>query len=307
MESEEQKLLLEEDAGYQKQYQRVRWWVEHRQLLKRIGIGIVIAIEAVLLVYVLWIFTDTYLLSYQEDQQKVAEMVAYGQADLHAYTVSQAANDLVLESARVFSIGDERYDLFAFVTNPNTDWWADFTYQFTDATGGVHTGESFILPSEEKPIVEFSIESETALRTVAVEITDIDWHRVDHHAVGDLDEWLGDRARIEITDEAFDPAFALSEDQTIGRVTFTVKNEGAYSFYDPIFYLLLYRGSTVVGVNKTTVSKLETGETEDVVVNWFGTLPSVSKIEVIPELNLFDPDVYVELEGKQSLDSRLYY
>jgi hypothetical protein len=49
---------------------------------------------------------------------------------------------------------------------------------------------------------------------------------------------------------------------------------------------------------------LDSGEEIDVGVNWFGTLPSVSKVEVIPEINIFDIDTYKSLAGETTRDTR---
>jgi hypothetical protein len=60
----------------------------------------------------------------------------------------------------------------------------------------------------------------------------------------------------------------------------------------------------VVGVNRATLSELESGEATEVVLNWFGTLPSVSEVDVVVELNLFDLSIYKPLEGESTRDTR---
>ena len=140
-------------------------------------------------------------------------------------------------------------------------------------------------------------------RTPALELTEIEWHRVDHHVVGDYTIWSADRLDLDVRDVAFTSDLAV-DSQTIGRVSFVVTNNTAYSYYDPAFFILLKRGPSVVGVNRTTLSSLDSGETREVAVNWFGTLPSVGSVEVVPEINLFDLDVYKPLAGETTTDTR---
>ena len=59
-----------------------------------------------------------------------------------------------------------------------------------------------------------------------------------------------------------------------------------------------------MGVNRTTLSALESGDEIEVAVNWFGSLPSVSSVEVVPEINLFDLDAYKALQGESTRDTR---
>ncbi|HBK34615.1 MAG: hypothetical protein UU08_C0004G0013 [Candidatus Uhrbacteria bacterium GW2011_GWE2_40_58] len=297
---EDQKLLLEQEKEYEREYRLSLWWVEHRVFLRRVGYGLFIAFDIFLLFFVVWSYLDAFVVSYDKEQYAVAEMVAYGQEDLHAYTTSEAAKNLETSSVRVFSLGDSKYDFYTTVINPNWDWWAEFDYRF--ASGDQEeTGTSFILPGEEKPVTALSVASSNPLHFAEVEIENIHWHRLDHLVVGNYPDWFEDRFRLVIEDEVFDPSFVLNE-QTIGRISFTVTNEGAFSFYNPVFYVVLWRGTSVVGVTCTTLSSLEAGDSQEVVVNWFGLVPSTSKIEIIPEINIFDPDVYKSLEGKQSLD-----
>ena len=153
MDMEEKKLLLEEEKDSHRRYSLLLWWVEHRLKLRHVGVGLFVAVNAFLLLYVGWMIVDIYLVNYQSDQLAVAEMVAYGQEDLNAYTISQAAGELILEDPRVLSLGDNQYDLYASVINPNSDWWAEFTYEFVDSAGVSHQGESFILPGEENRLL----------------------------------------------------------------------------------------------------------------------------------------------------------
>jgi hypothetical protein len=246
------------------------------------------------LLFVLWIFTDTYIVSYDRENLAVARMVAYGLPDLHAYTLAQKAAPLVPGGASVFSSGPGKYDYYAALSNPNAQWYADFTYQFASSAGESPVRRGFILPGEEKPVVEFAVAANGAPRAVEFKLLAVNWHHADRHTVGDYEQWRDARLAFEISE-------VMSGDVEVdgkkfGRVSFIVTNRGAYSFYDPAFYILLKRGASVVGVNSTTLSELRAGETAQVNVNWFDLMPAVNKVEVVPVINIFDPAAYKPLE-----------
>jgi hypothetical protein len=222
---------------------------------------------------------------------------------LNAYTQANAAQDLEVGDGRVISIGNNRYDFYTTIQNLNDDWWAEFTYSFLMDDGATDSRTGFILPSAEKPIAELAIESLSPIQSVSLVIEDVRWHRVDHHAVPDYPTWANDRIHFVVSTSSFEKETRF-DGQTFGRTSFTIENDTAYSYYDVGVFVLLLRGSSVVGVNRTTLTSLESGVESMVTVNWFGTLPSVSEVQIIPELNIFDLEVYKPLQGESTRDTR---
>jgi hypothetical protein len=306
MENEDETFIKKEDQGFSRFYRFSKWFVTNRELLKKIGYGVFIAFDAALVLFVVWHLLDAYVISYSKENAAVTQMVSVGHADLRAYTQASAADPLILGSASTFSLGEGKYDFYATLANPNEEWWADFTYSFT---GSAEEEEEepervtgFILPGEEKPLVALGVELEGAPRGANLVVTDLAWHRVDRHLVGDYAEWYRDRFNLLIEDAAWN----LDTEKTppTGSVGFSVTNDSPFSYYDPVFYTLLKRGSRVVGVNRTRLSDLNSYETRMVDLSWFGAIPDVSQVEVIPEINIFDVGVYKPLEGETTQDTR---
>lgn len=296
-------LLLQEEKEFKRFYKLSVWWVEHRAFLKRSAIALFIAFDVVLLLFGGWHLLDAFAVSSGAEQNAVMRMVVLGQSDLRAYTDENAATDLEAGEGRVISIGNSRYDLYTTLLNPNDDWWAEFTYAFSsgDLTTDSRTG--FILPSEEKSVVELAVESTSPIQAATLVIEDVTWHRVDHHAIADYETWASDRLNFLISASSFEKETRF-DGETYGRTTFMIENDTAYSYYDVGLFVLLLRGSSVVGVNRTTLSSFESGVEAEVTVNWFGTLPSVSQVLVVPELNIFDVEVYKPLQGESTRDTR---
>lgn len=281
-----QNFLLEEEKEFKRFYKFSLWWVEHRELLRKIGYGIFISFDSAILLFVLWTMFDSFVVSYGSETRAVAEMVAYGQPDLRSYTIAESAVAISQDDVRVFPIGNSRYDFYAEIVNPNKDWWVEFKYQFLFDAGETTPETGFMLPGQEKPLISLAVTSQTSVQTASLQISDIKWHRIDHHTISDYPTWKEDRLRFEIKDAVFSKE---------AGTTFTVLNDTAFSYFDPVFYVVLKRGAAVVGVSRATVASINAGESQEVSLQWFGTLPSVSSVEVIPDINIFDLDSYKQL------------
>lgn len=305
MENEDATFIKNEDQEFSRYYKFSKWFVLNRQTLKKVGYGVFIAFDAALLLFVAWSFLDAYVISYSKENQAVTQMVSVGHADLRSYTQATAADPLILNSASTFSLGDDRYDFYATVANPNDEWWADFTYSFVGSAEGEEELDSFtgfILPGEEKPVVALAVELNGPPRGASLQITDISWHRVDRHLVGDYAEWYRDRLNMVIDDAAW--VLDTTATPPTAKVSFTLTNDAPFSYYDPVFYTVLKRGTRVVGINRTRLSDLESYEERQVEIQWFGAVPDVSQVEVIPEVNIFDVGAYKPLEGESTQDVR---
>lgn len=302
MAEEKSSLLLEEEKEFKKQYKRSLWWVEHRAGVIRLGYGLFFAFDAILILFVLWSFLDSYAISYDRERRAVESMVTQGSSDLRAYTQANAAEALDEEEVRVFATGDNHYDLFAMVSNPNQDWWVEADYSFL--SNGTETPKEHVvfLPGERKPLANLAVTSTDSIRTTSLLLSNITWHRIDHHEIGDYDAWYEKRSKLEIIDPMF--VTESTPEKTIGVSSFSVMNHTAFSFFHPTFYVLLKQGSSVVGVNRVSIVSLDSLEQKNISLNWFGTLPGVTTIEVIPDINLLDPSVYKQAKGALGGDVR---
>ncbi len=311
---ETENVLLEAEKEYQKQYRKSKWWIEHRDGLRRLGIVAFIGVDALLVAFAGWAFADAYLVRYADETRSVLEMASYGQSDLHAFATARAAKNLkvVTPTATVSSAG--KYDVYTTVSNPNKDWWAEFTYVFASTAGTTVEAKGYALPNSEKALAAYAIPSVTPPRGLALNLTSVAWHRIDHHETGDPAAWIANRVGFEIANATFAPiqldgnsapsSGGKSPAAAVGRISFTVRNTTAYGYYDPSLTVLLMRGMTVVGVTGTTLSSLDAGESQDVSINWFGPIPNVSQVRVVTEVNPFDMSSYKALAGETTEDTR---
>lgn len=299
---ETENVLLEAEKDYQKQYRKSKWWIEHRDGLRRAGIVAFICVDAVFVAFAGWTFADAYLVSFADEKRAVLEMASYGQSDLHAYALARAAKNIKVVTPTATISSEGKYDLYTTVSNPNRDWWAEFTYVFSSTAGTTEEAKGFVLPNSNASLAAYAIPSATPPRSLALSLSDVSWHHIDHHQTGDPATWIANRVGFEVTDASFAPIEL--DKKTVGRISFTIRNTTAYGYYDPALTVLLMRGTTIVGVTGTTLAALDAGESQDVAINWFGPIPNVSKVEVVAEVNPFDMASYKGLAGETTEDTR---
>ncbi len=295
MAEDQSRLLLEEEKEFKRTYKLSLWWVQQRATIIKIGYGFFITFDAILIIFVLWTFLDTYAISYGKELQAVQNVVRQGVSDLRSYTIARSAGELNQEEVKLFSIGDSRYDFYAMLSNENLDWWVEFDYSFSYEDKETPKQHVVFLPNERKPIASLAISSTVSVRSTELLITNVLWHRVDHHLIGDYETWFSKRSAIEFSNTSFQKE--TSDTKTVGLTNFTVHNKTAYSYFNPTFYVLLKQGSSVVGVSRVTLASLESLEQKEVSLKWFGTLPAVTTIEVMTDINLFNPKVYKQEKG----------
>ncbi len=295
--------LKEEEHEFKRFYRLSSWWVDNRGHVRQAGLGLFFALDFALVAFAGWTFLDGFAVSYARERLAVAEMVAYGQADLHAQTVADAAQPLEAGPVTVLMLEDGAVDAYAPLVNPNQDWWAEITYAFRSGDTSTKPRKTFVLPGREKPLIAFNTKELGGSRSAELDLQETIWHRVDRHLTKEPAPWLEDRLNMDIKDASFKTDVPL-DGKTIGRASFTVTNSTAFSYYDVPFVVLLRRGSSVVGVNGTTLASLDAGATQTVDVNWFGPLPSASTVDIVLDLNPFDLDAYKPLAGETTDDTR---
>jgi len=264
------------------------WYVERKNRLQKIGLIILIAFDALAIIFVLWTLVDLYLISWKYDvilRQEIAQSRITGQA------VSATAPEKLKNLATYNFASGDKIDFVAQVQNPNLDWYATFTYQFASEKYASEIQKGFILPGEEKYLAVLGAKDAGAFRNAQIVFNDFSWHRIDHEKIRNIDSWLKDRLNFEIKDEKHTTAFEGSRD--IGRTSFTVKNNSAFGYWSVGFPVVLLRGRVPQAVNYITLEQLDAGETRKVDVNWFEQLPATTEITILSEVNVFDPTVFM--------------
>jgi hypothetical protein len=221
----------------------------------------------------------------------------------HAIAKGSDAEALSIGTAKVLQGTPTSYDFFAAVKNGNADWYATFTYVFTAGSTTSRTEEGFAMPGESTYLVSLGYPLDARPSSPTITVSDVVWHRVDHHAAPDVPAWLEDHGGFTLTTPTYAPDIDFTQTK-IGRTTFTVTNSTPYGYWSPQFTVVLERAGAVVGISKATLLELDAGDVRPVDVRWYGDLPVTATATVLPSINYFDPASYMPPRGTTGTDVR---
>ena len=268
------------------------WYLRHKILLARIGLGILISFCASTVGFSLWKWGEYFLVGYWEDNRRLGlGQIALFQ-NYEALHESFGARDLRVTENRLFNTTDRRYDLFAVVENPNARWVAKIKYRFVFADGATETRETVLLPAAQRPVAYFGLESESFPANLRLVIENIKWTAVDNHTVADMEEYLDARALFLVDNLAFN---SVGENGlAVPALSFSLINQTAFGYWEPVFYVELLNGNRVVGYIYLFFDKIISFETKPVDLRYFNEKVAFDNIRLIPIINYFDESVYIE-------------
>lgn len=279
----ESEQLTEKQLGF------AYWYITHKLQLKKLGIGLLIAFDVITVGFGLWGYADYFLISWNRDLALRRDMPYLRFS--HELVRSLGPQALNPVSADIFVSGAGKYDFLTKLQNANTDWYADFKYKFVGRGGETAEATGFILPREEKFVSVLGAALASSPVGATFQFTDIAWHRVNRHVIRDYEAWRSERLNMILTNVIHNPS--LNIDSTVGRTSFDTENRSAFGFWKVGFSVVLLRGSSPAAANHVVLDNFESGEKRHVDVNWFESLPGTTGVDVRPEVNIFDADVYM--------------
>ena len=196
----EDNYIAPELAAEEKRFKYSLIWVEHRDLLRKIGLTIWGGVAGLMILYSLWVMVDTFLISYETERALLVN-TGLNQSTRHNAVLASAPGALKLSSSSdIFAIDDDRYDFYTTVENENEDYWAEFDYYFSYGSSVTETKHGFVYPVEEKPLVYLAWESDSRPSSAQVILENIQWHMIDGHTIPDFVTYREDMIDFDITD-----------------------------------------------------------------------------------------------------------
>ena len=288
-----------EYASIDKQYDRKAWWTKVVPILGRVVLAVWSVVDIVL-VFGAVIFLVWYLVQGVFEEKQLVARLQQNQTTVRELAVENQAVGLIISNAQVLPGADDRFDLYASITNPNTDWFARFDYHFESSAGATEVQRGYVLPGREYHIAELSQVSERGRPGRAEMIVEhVEWERVKGVPGGDVADWINTHEDIVVSNVNHGAVTTIGSRDVV-QTSFTLKNQTAYSYWDLDLILLLRVGRTIVGVNRVRLPYLDSGESLDQSISWFWSPSSGATPEIIPQIDFLNPDVYKAQEGRST-------
>ncbi len=275
----------------EKQLKFGQWLLTHKEKLIKIPIYILLVFCVITVGYSLYGWT-IHFLEVGKLSQSFNQMVSL-QIDFDSYHSRNRPEPIKFIEPTVIDTGGNKYDIVARVENPNSKWLVkELVYQFQSGEYLTPTTTVYILPKEGRYLMSLGNQSERRLSNLQLKIISYNWQRM--------------KSELELPQINFpttDVKFYVNDDKSRSWVSFFTTNETIDNFWEVDWQAFLYSGRKLVGINQVRLEQFLSGQTREVTMSWFERLPRVTEVEVMPIVDLLDPDVTYQIPGEAE---RLY-
>jgi len=204
---------------------------------------------------------------------------------------SPAAQPLVVGEMGVVPSGiNGKYDYYVKITNPNATFGDKvfyYTLKLKDSGGNVlatRNGSNFILPGEDKYVIESNIESSQAPVAYDFKINSSDWVEFNSYY---------EKPDLQIVNKQYNE---ISGGNGFSEAYGLLKNKSPYDF-DLIKIEILLKDSNgrILAINSTQMNTVVSGEQRDFKVSWPNRFSgTVANMETQTEVNVFRSDTFMK-------------
>ncbi|MFA4833532.1 MAG: hypothetical protein WC619_01635 [Patescibacteria group bacterium] len=274
------------------------WLIENRKKFRAALVIFLALVAGVSWSYTIYGFAY-YLAKGMNEDEILARQIVQDQVVGHDYILKLAPTDLIFSSPQIFKGNEDKYDFLVEIKNPNLRHWASFSYCFFANSKEADCGESFILPEETKIVSALAKTFKSRPTIATFSVKKITWLRVNPRQFPNWENFRDEHLNIAVEGVKFTPAAesGLSEKVNLNNLEFTITNKTPFNYWEVPFNILLYRGSSISGLNRYTALELMSREKRKVEMSWLGGLSASDDIKIVPEINIFKDGIYIKYEG----------
>jgi hypothetical protein len=263
-----------------------QWWLDHRETVVKAGFGIFILADVILVGIGAWGFADWLAFGGIKEEQAIRQMTAANYAQFPGISLEE----LSVGAPIALQGSSGKIDILVPVENRNTRFWATVQYRLVVGGKELPIRSAFVLPGQATYLSELGASTENGTG-VELKVEKRVWHRALTSGGLDQQDFAATRLNIKATDVVFKPADPAAT-SPVSSAAFTLENQSAFSYYDVGVRALLYRGDAIVGVNEVQIDGLSAGAKRPMEIFWYQSLPQVTRAEIVPVINIYDPNVY---------------
>lgn len=249
----------------------LRWanfWVLHRERARKYALIFVIVIESLIIAGVVISLLNIYVFSANKNSALLSELTTFqNYKQLHSQL---APKPIPAPSVTLLPAGQE-VDSAVLIkfNNPNEKWIAYVNYTLGDkqySTVVLNKDSRFALVS--------------GVSTSKVTVQNVTWRRIRN-----IEDFEAKRPNLK----AENINYLNSEDDSLpGQVTFTLKNDSIYSFWEAEVMVLLMQGERAIGVRQLHMKELKAFEERNATINIY-TSGSITNVQVVPFVDFSNP------------------
>jgi len=263
------------------------WTLNHAKELKKWW-AVVLLAAAVFMV----VFSITNAIIYlinSPQQNSMISSIASDQVLYQEYREKILPIDIQIDEVLIVPTLDNLYILVAKITNSNVNWAAD-TLQYKFEVDGQEAASSsdFIQHQSSKMVVVsgYRFSGEGVPKNVSFSIEDTNWQKIRN-----FNDFPQANFLIEDVEYKFSTA-----DEVINTVNViaSITNKTLYNFWQTKFLVVLYNYNKIVGLSSRNIDQFETLETENLDITLTASTGAITRVDIVPDINLFEQDNYME-------------
>ena len=197
--------------------------------------------------------------------------------------------DLVIKEAAFVPGGNGRFDVLVQVYNPNDEAGASsfrYVFELRDMSGKVvatRSGESYILPQENKYLMELNLDVVAEPVSVTVRTEDIQWERFSGYQ---------EKPTINIYQRRYDQ---ISSGACFSEAYGLLSNESLYDFRSLKVKVILRDGAgKPLALNETEMRTVTSHEERDFRLVWPSAFPgTVEKVDMEVDADVYHSDNFI--------------
>lgn len=267
------------------------WYEEHKQIIFKTIIGLLIAINV-------GFWGNTFFNIYKVINSSKHEDYLYSELtknripvqDLHT---ALAPDDLIISSISAapsatskssFASSAELVDLVAIARNPNQNWIMEVEYYFYSGTEETQTRSVQILPEQEMPLIMLGIKGPVQAQTQAIQ-TQIKWQRQKDKKA--ITRAISAKQSIIATKVQINPR------QGVTDIEITLENKGAYNIAESDIVIILtnFSGASA-GIGVYKAEQISIDEPLVMQMRWQHALQAGLSAQIYPLADFLNDSIY---------------
>ncbi len=265
------------------------WISENRKKMKQALIIFLLFFAASTLSYSTYHLADYFIYGRNQDRVMLQGLTSESVDGEYLRQVMSPKN-LLFSFSQAYHVQGS-YDFLTKIKNPNPNHYANFTYCFEELKRELACGQSFILPGDDKYVMELNHEISGVVGSIDFVIKDISWRRITGHMISDWRKFKNERLQF-IVDMA-----NFNIESNVYSLNFSVYNNSSFGFKEVPLQIILLGPRGEIGVNKYKLRDLMSQENVNVSITWPVGITQASQVLIIPEVDILDTDNYIPYTG----------
>lgn len=259
------------------------WLLERRELFKRIGMRIFIGFNILLWLFIFFnIFI--YIRDLNQDRQILLGL-AQNQVDLEKFFAEHKPQPLIISGAQILNNGKGVYDFVATASNLNLNRGMQvLRYRFVAGDFVTPVNEISLAPGQKVYLLSLANKITTNLTSSPMlEIVSSSW-----------ENWREPKQNVVIPVVVSDLSFT-NNGSWGSSVNFKAVNNSLQNIWEVGFQAVVSDGARILAVNQITTTEFKTGETRNLEINFFTSLPQSVRVDVVPLVNIYDSGNFYDI------------